>query len=1062
MDWVSRSVARPVSVTVAVLLLSLFGVLALFRIPVQLTPDVDVPKIRVETIWPGAGPLEVEKEITEEQERQLRNVEGLVRMTSESQDGMAVVELEFPVGMDMKEALIKVNTRLNQVARYPDDVEEPVISTSGAQDQAIAWFVLKRRGGSAEAIETLHDFCEDEIRPRFERVKGVSKSNVLGGREREMQVILDHGRLASRGLMLDDVVAALRGENANITGGDLDEGKRRYVVRVAGEYRTAAEVASVVVEKPGLAPIPVGMLGDVRLGYRKPAFTVRNRGDEAIAINCMRAVGANVLSTMEGLREALAAINAELLAPRGLVLEQVYDETTYIEQSIASVRKNLVVGAVLAAAILLVFLRRVRPTLIIAVSIPICAVATFLVVQLLGRSLNVVMLAGMSFATGMVVDNAIVVLENIVRRRDAGEGAVEAAVNGALEVRGAIVLSTLTTMAVFVPVIFVEEEAGQLFRDIAIAITAAVGLSLAVALTVVPTLGARLIASGARAPEGGAAAPGRQTLLRRIVGAPWSVAGAVAGGLEALNRRVARSIPLCVVLVAALSGLAAVGTAALMPAAEYLPTGNRNLVFGIVLPPPGYNLGELTSIGEVLEKELRPYWEAREGTPEAAALEGPAIENFFYVARGRGVFMGATARDPMRAAELVAVLERPLRKVPGMIAIITQSSLFGRALAQGRSVDIEITGPDLEALLGLGGRIFGQVRGLLPGAQARPIPSLDLGSPEIRLEPRTVRMAEAGLRNEQLGLLLDAFVDGRKVADFRLEGEEIDLVVKARADAVANWQDLENLAIETPAGGRTTVGSVARLVVTNGPEQVNHVERDRSVTIQVIPPGDLSIEATMNLVRERILAPLEAEGALGGGIRVHLAGTADKLTATKDALLGNFLLAVVITFLLMASLYESFLYPLVVIFSVPLGAVGGLLGLAAVDRLLGPTPFDVVAMLGFVILVGTVVNNAILIVDQALILMRAGGVTAAEAIPRAARQRLRPIFMTLLTTVFGMLPLVISPDAGSELYRGLGAVVLGGLVVSTIFVLLLIPALLRIVIAGKLLVGRLMPGFRKI
>ena len=1038
MKLVDTSVKHPVSITVGVILIILFGIISLFKIPVQLTPDVEKPRITVDTTWLGGSPQEVESEIVRDQEDELKTVEGLVEMTSESLDGSGKVILEFRVGTDLDAALVKVSNRLEQVREYPDEADKPVISSVDVRGMAMAWFILKPLPGTNIEINQFHDFAEDFIKPRFERVPGVGSSNVYGGQEREMQVIVDPNALAARGITLLDMAQAIDKENDNYSGGHFDEGKRRYIVRTVGEYVSPEDIEKVVITRMNGVPVYVRDVARVRLGYKDPDYAVRQNGEPSVAVNAIKESGSNSIEVMAGLREAMKELNEGLLKDRGLTLYNVYDETTYITSAIGLVKDNLIIGGFLAIAVLLLFLRSVSSTLIIATAIPISVIGTFVMMALLGRTINVVSLAGMSFAVGMVVDNSIVVLENIYRHMQMGKSRIKAAYDGTVEVWGAVLASTLTTAAVFLPVIFVKEQAGQLFRDIAIAISVSVLLSLIVSITVIPSAAAKILEIA------------KETKGKSLANL-WgfvSIAQGFTDGVTNLVRRVIETPKLRLVVVLAFTFGSILLSWAMVPKMEYLPEGNRNLVFGILLPPPGYNIQEFTQIGEQIEKDLRPYWEVEVGSTEAERLNGPPIQNFFYVARGRQVFMGAVAKEPDRVRELIPVMQGTLSKIPGMIAVVTQSSLFQRGIGEGRAINIQITGPELEKLVSHGQKIFFGVLQSVPNAQARPIPSLDLGNPEVQVITDRVRASDVGVTNEELGFTVNALVDGAKVSDYLIEGDEIDLALRG-ADKYSNrTQDIENLMINTPSGKMVTVGSIANVQVTNGPEQINHYERQRTITIQVIPSEEMPLETAIDKIQENIISPLRMSGEVGGLYNIILSGTADDLTITRQALQWNFVLATIITFLLMASLFESFLYPFVIMFSVPLASLGGFLGLFLLNGFIYQ-PLDVITMLGFIIIIGTVVNNAILIVHQSLNHIRNEGLELKDAIVESVRNRIRPIFMTTLTTVFGMLPLVLLPGSGSELYRGLGSVVLGGLIVSTLFTLVLVPAVFSMTYDAK-------------
>ena len=1029
MKLVDASIKRPVSVVVGVLFVALFGLISLYRIPVQLTPDVDRPVVNVSTFWAGASPEEVEQEIVQRQEEQLKSLEGLVKMTSESQDSRGNVVLEFNVGINPDAVLLKVSNRLNQVTGYPLDAERPVLSAGGnANTRAITWLILDTVPGAEEKdVELYRNVAEEWVETAIERVPGVSQSNVFGGYERELQVIIDPQAMAAHQLTVSQIAAVLARENANISAGSFDEGKRRYIVRTVGQYKTPSDLEHVVVRGGDGSRVRIGDIARVELGYARSGAAVRQKGKPAIAINATRETGANVLEVMQGIRETVDALNEGPLKREGLYLRQVYDETDYIESAIDLVRSNILVGGLLATTVLLLFLRSASSVTIIVTAIPISIVGTFLAMALLGRNINVISLAGMSFAIGMVVDNAIVALENIFRHRQMGKSRAQAAYDGAREVWGAMLASTLTTVAIFLPIVFVEDEAGQLFRDIAIAVSCSVVLSLIVAVSVIPSL-ANQILSRKRETQAG--------VLERIGG---RVRDAIASSVYKISGNTAMRLSVVVLLVGVSLSIAWT----LLPKSEYLPTGNRNLVFGIVLPPPGYNLDELVGVGQVIEDVLRPRWEATPGSPEAKALDDALVENMFFVAFGRSAFMGASAADPAKVKDLIPVIQGPVfGGVPGTIAIVQQSSLF-----QGggsRAIDIEITGPDLGQLIRLGGRVFGQVRQVLPEAQARPIPGLDLGNPEVRIIPDRVKAANLGLSARDIGTAVNALMDGATVDGYQYLGEEIDLVLRGDEDWYRT-QDIGSLPIYTPRGQLVPLSTVARIEVTTGPEQINHSERSRTISIQVIPPETLPLETALDNIQQQIVDPLIQSGALQSPYAIRLSGSADDLKKTREALQWNFLLALVITYLLMASLFESFLYPFVIMLSVPPALAGGILGLEVVNITLTYQPLDILTMLGFVILIGVVVNNAILIVHQTLnILNNDESTPTKDAIRDSVASRVRPIFMSVITSALGMLPLVIFPGAGSELYRGLGSVVIGGLLISTLFTLFLVPTFLSL------------------
>ncbi|WP_419581617.1 efflux RND transporter permease subunit [Stieleria magnilauensis] len=1136
-------IRNPVKVYVGAILAALFGTLSLGLIPKQLVPEVQNPVLTIETRWPGASPQEIEREIVLEQEEQLQGVEGLVKLSSNCSVSSAEVTLEFEIGTNIDDALARVNTRLQQVREYPLDASEPVIEASDLSAQPIARFALTPRPPTSQAIaefqsvhpqiaeileparrasnsalrvfrlqncldehlathpelealrpppvdlEKLRKLSEDFVEARLERVPGVSNAETRGGREQELQVIVDPAKLATRQITIRQVREALNRQNSDTTAGDFFQGKRTWVIRTLGQFRDPEQVKQQLLVSDGNTRVYVGDVAEVKLGYKDRESIARRYGTESISLSVGRVSGANVMEVMKGLRVANRELNEGILKREGLELFQYYDETEYIESAIALVVQNMLIGSAATIIILMLFLhfgratvlasvaiaatavasvyvspwfyvgtvvlifvlgyRIARGALVAAVAIPISIAGAFLCMTLLGRSLNVISLAGMAFAVGMLVDNAVVVLENITRRKQLGETAFVAASRGVGEVGGAIVASTLTTIAVFLPVIFVQATAGQLFRDIALAISCGIAFSMLVSFTVIPTAASRLFAR--RRSRHDAVAETSDGLSDDQLGgrsdaqsdgwferATRGAASALVGSVVGFNSWVLRSRLRSIAVVLVMTGLSVGLSYLLWPKVEYLPTGNRNFVFARFSLPAGYNLDELSDIGAIVEQRLRPVWDVNEGSAATDGSDAPVLDYYFCSIRERSLFMGFRARDPERASELVPLIRQAGAGLPGIRVMASQSSLFGRGMSGGRAIDIEISGPDLERLVVIAGRVLDDVERLMPEGQASAQPSLELSSPEIHLKPKLLAASEMGIDTTDLGYVADAMVDGAYAGDYYVGGDKIDMTIKGPTGRNADPQALMSLPLATGDGEVVPLMAVAEMQYGSGPEQIQRRERLRSITVEVSPPDDMPLEAAMELVNGQIIAPLVDEGTIGNEYFVALSGTADKLRQAWDALRFNILMAVLITYLLMAALFESWLYPFVVIFSVPLGAVGGIVGLWVLN-LFVPQSLDVLTMLGFIILIGTVVNNAILIVHQSLVHMREEHLAPIQAVPMSVRTRIRPICITTLTTVLGLLPLVVFPGAGSELYRGLGVVFLGGMIVSTCFTLVLVP-----------------------
>ncbi|MEC7947361.1 MAG: efflux RND transporter permease subunit [Myxococcota bacterium] len=1008
---IKLAIARPVGVLVGVLLIMLFGALSLSGLPIQLTPDVSVPTITVTTRWPGAAPSEVEREILLEQEEVLKSVSGLERMVSEASDAQGTVTMEFEVGMDLDEALVRVSNRLAQVPDYPDSARQPSLATADSAGPPLAVLII--RGLEGKDPRSSRTWVEDNVIPRFERIPGVAGVRFFGGQDSEVQVRFDPTALAARGVTVGELVLAVRRQLADVSGGDVELGKRRYVVRteVAPDDPAALEDAVLRVQPDG-SVLRVGDVAAVSVGLRKATRNVLANGQDAMAMLFDREAGSNVLEVTEAILAETDRVNAEQLAPRRLEVQVVSDQRAYIRGALDLVRNNLLLGGALAIGVLLFFLRSIAASAIVATAIPVCVVGTVVGMGVLGRTVNVVSLAGMAFAVGMVVDNAIVVLENIDTWRRRGVGAAEAALRGTREVWGAIVASTLTTAAVFLPIIAWQDEVGELLRDVAVAITVAVGLSLVVSVVVIPSFSARLLAG--RITPGGTLAGHGASARSRVV--------------HAVRRLVGSRRHSALVAGIAVSGAVAI-TAALLPPMEYLPTGNRNFMFAVVVPPTGYAVGEMYDIGKQVQGDLVSH------LAEGEAREPQVGRTFFVALPGRG-FMGGSAAQPEDIGAVVGLINGTLRKIPGVMGFGAQASLFGRSLSSGRGIDVELAAADRRTLVEAGGTLMAALQDALPGARVRPRPALDLGGPELQIRPRRDRALALGLGADAVGEAVDAFVDGRIVGELGPEGEpQLDVVVMAEPGATGP-ASLLAMPLSTPTGPVVPLSTVVRAEETLSPTTIQRIERRRAMTLEVSPPRELPLESAMDTIRQQVLPAV----SLPDGVAVGLAGAAGKLDEAQGRMAGVLGLATLISFLLMAALFEDFIAPLVILVTVPLAGAGGLLGLRLVDATLGPQPLDMMTALGFVILIGVVVNNAILIVDGSLARLR-DGADLITATSEAVGGRVRPILMSTLTSLAGLLPLVLFPGSGSELYRGVGAIVLGGLALATVLSIFVVPAL---------------------
>jgi HAE1 family hydrophobic/amphiphilic exporter-1 len=1087
MDIIRFAINNPVKVAVGVLLTLLFGWLAVVTIPIQLTPNVDQPVLTVETSWVGRSPEEVETEIIQEQEDKLKSVSNLRKMVASANQGGGEIELEFFVGTDMTRARQEVSDKLREVPDYPDDVDEPVISSGETNpEKAIAWLIITSDEPGFD-IESIGDQVEDRVKPYLETVEGVTQVNVYGGRDRQVHVQIDPREMAQRGITFNALVAAIQGENVNVSAGELAEGRLDIRVRTVGQYDSVDDIMDTIVSYTDAGPVRIRDLGDVIETLEERRGLVRSKGNPGLALPVLREMGANVMSVMAELHKRIEGVNRDILPTLGprLKMVQVYDETDYISQAISLVSNNLWLGGTLAGLVLLMFLRTLRPTVVVALSIPISIVGTFVVMTAAGRNLNVISLAGLAFSVGMVVDAAIVVLENIDRHLSMGKPVRQAAYQAAKEVWGAILASTLTTVAVFVPVIFMQEEAGQLFRDIAIAICAAVVLSLIVSVTVIPSASSRFLKSHQDEPDADSLKERARGLfgLTAFLG---SATKAYAGLIYRLTEPTAGRVMQRVAVVAAMTVLSLGGAWYLMPPTSYLPAGNKNLVFGLMLTPPGYNLKHDSTIGDHIEGRLKPYWQAEtqvelnELPPVISPFAGPVldippIENFFFVSFGGNVFYGAISSDDQNVKPIEGLLQWAGSDVPASLGLAFQQGLFGRDLFGGNSVDIEVVGEELDLIRQDATALRSELADMYGPFSTNPSPrSFDKPTREARVKIDQVKARALGIKGGDLGMAIRGLVDGVEIGDYRMDGDNVDLMLIRHPDLPMqpNLLEMVPLAYQDGDGnsGIVPLSHVADIVDAQSPQQIRRINYQRAVTLSLSAPPGMPLEQLSTEVQSTI-DRMKGDGSLSTKGSVTLSGTADKLTQVRASLLGQWhgwstqslysmltsrmFLALLVTFLLMAALFESFLYPMVIMFSVPLATIGGFIGLAVVRLVDDSQQLDTLTMLGFVILIGIVVNNAILIVHQALNFMGGvgegeGDTTAAmpprEAIRESVRSRIRPIFMTTATSVCGMLPLVLMPGSGSELYKGLGSVVVGGLIVSTLFTLIVVPLLFSLVL----------------
>ncbi|MGB1059050.1 MAG: efflux RND transporter permease subunit, partial [Ketobacter sp.] len=787
------SIRKGIIVSVTVLILCVLGVVSAFRIPVQMIPDLEVRTISVRTGWSGATPQDIEKEILIEQERYLSAVPNLQRMLATAETGRASIELEFPFGIDINQTLIEVSNALSQVSSYPENVDQPRLYSSSFSENAFMYFsVLPLQDNPLGLdMDMMYDFVDDYIRPRMERVEGISEVQLRGGSERQIQILFNPEKLAQRGLTLSQVRNLIRARNSDTSAGDIDSGKRRYLLRTVGRFSELRQLENLILLQQDNATVRLKDVATVVLDHYEVRSYGYQDGERVIRLAVKREAGSNVINIKEQLLPLVETMGTELLEPNGLRMVLLGDDVRYVQASIRNVWTNLALGAALATLVMFLFLRSFRATLVGVLSIPICTIAAFLGLLAFGRTINVISLAGVAFAIGMTVDNTIVVLESIEQSRRRGLSLFDAALTGVREVWPAVLASSLTTVLVFAPILFVEEEAGQLYSDIAIAIAAAILASLLVAITVVPSASARM-------GFGGKAQQGRPSVLQE-----W-ILERVAWLIHTVPRR-------AVTMLAALAltlGLAIW----LMPAAEYLPEGEEPKAFSMMIAPPGYNLQEMESIGAQVRARVAPSLNADPRLFDEGEIPVPALKYAsMSVSADRLWFLS----EPVREDDIIPMmnaLTKLFREYPGMRAFSSRGSIISSNDGGTRAVNLDISGPDLAQLYATGESAYRRAEALFDNPQIQSEPSsLSLDQPLVEVRPNWERLAEFGVSADEFGYAVAALSDGAFVDEFILDDNKVDIFLLSDAGQKRQLEHMNDLPVMTASGGVMPLGALATL-----------------------------------------------------------------------------------------------------------------------------------------------------------------------------------------------------------------------------------------------------------
>ncbi len=1011
MNLTEKSLKSPIGVAVGVGLIIVLGLVALVRLPVQLFPDIEEPAITIFTGWRAAAPTEVEAELIEPQEQALRGLAGLQEIESFANAGGAFINLEFAIGTDMGRTLIDVIARMNQLPPLPRDADAPRISLGenggGGPNETLSWFFVQLKPGTPGPVENYRREVEDLMRSRVESIPGVGTINVNAGAPDELRIEFDPYRAAELGIPIPSIVS-VAGSADDVSGGFAELGRRQYTLRFAGRYRPD-DLGELVLDWRDGRPVRLADVATISVERGDRNSLALQNNNPAIGIQILKESGADVLATLNAVKEEIGALREGPLADLGLGIEQSFDPSVFINQAIGLVTGNLVAGVILAIGVLWLFLRQFRSTLLVGIAIPVSVLATVLVMLVTGHTLNVISIAGIAFAVGMTLDAATIVLESILQRRERGASPAQAALEGATRVWPALFASTLTTVIVFIPVIFMKNTEGQLFADLALTISVAIAVSLVMAMTVLPVAAARWLK------------PTEAT--RKAAEWPRRLGERMAALTDSPRRRQV-TIGLCLVVPVALTWL-------LMPPIDYLPPVKRDAIDGFFQFPPGMNIDAIeTEVVEPMAKRLEPYM---------AGEKEPRLKNYYILIwPNGGGSIGVRPLDPSKIDELGKIVNEEITAgFPDLNVFAQQGNLFG-GFGDGRNIEVRLQSADFDALLASARKAQDIIIEKMPGAQVQSFQDLELSEPELRLVPDDRRISESGWTRSNVATVVRALGDGIWVGE-HFDGERrLDMILRARG-----WDSPDALAavpVATPTGGVVPLGELVAIEPTVASTGLRRVDGRRTIGINVVAPPGTSLQQAMEKLETEVDPALRPLLPPDGGIRY--AGDAGSLETALADMRVNISLALLVLFLLMAALFRSAKDSLLVMLTVPLASLGGVLGIRFLN-LFTPQTLDMLTMVGFIILLGAAVNNAILLVESSRSAER-GGMDRRSAVRHALEERTRPIFATSLGQLAGLLPMILVPGPGAALYRGLGTVIAGGMLVNTVFMLVLLPALLRL------------------
>ncbi len=1041
MQLVDFSLRRRVTVAMCAVAMVLFGLVAFSRLKISLLPDLSYPSLTIETSMPGAAPAEVEQLLTRPIEERVGVVSGVERISSVSTPGLSQVTVEFGWGRGMDFAAIDVREKL-ELLRFPDGSEPPILRRYDPSADPVLRLYLTTDGTAQIDLLALRQIAEERVEKDLESTEGVAAIDVRGGLEPEIEIEIDPGRLSLTGQSLATVTEALRKANIDQAGGSLYEREARYLVRARSRFGSLADIEATVLFDEDGRRVTVGDVATVRRTHRQRENVTRLGGEEAVELALFQEGDANTTAVAKSVHARLEIVRQRL--PQGVLLVVAADQSTFIEASVDEVLQGAVLGGVFAIVVLLLFLRDGKSTAIIAVSIPVSVVATFFLMYQTSTTLNVMSLGGLALGVGMLVDSAIVVLEAIHRRREQGATAIEAAREGASEVGRAVTASTLTTVAVFLPVVFLEGMAAQLFRDMAVTVCFSLVVSLAVSLTLIPMISA-LSTSGPRVPSPPFGRVVRTLLLPVVLirQGVWTIIAGIAWVLRPLAalfgaafEQLAAAYPsICrwsvrrPWTVVGIAALAFAATAASVPrlGLDLIPSLSQG-EFGFALElPAGTPLSRTDSIVRDAQRVLvdDPRVLRVSSVAGASAVSGSAGTTGGEHTAALSIRMApdATAEDE---AKIITIVRQALADAGVQRSRLTRPAVFSLR----RPVELHVFSEDLAVLRDQADALRAGVATIEGVVEARS--SAEFGSPEVQVRFDHEAIAQFDLRVADIAGSVRNQLQGDVTTRFRQGHRDVDIRVRALPRQEATPEDLRRLIVATRDGAPIVLESVASVALGTGPSEIRRLDQSRAAVVSADVSG-----RDMGAVAADVAKA--AEVARAAGARVELAGQEQEMFQSLRSLLLATALAGFLVYVVMASQFESLLHPFIVIFTLPLGAIG-----VVGSLLVTGSSMSVISMVGVVMLAGIVVNNAIVLVD-AINQRRADGMTQQAAIVAAGRDRLRPILMTSATTILGLLPLALAQGPGAELRRALAIAVIGGLVVATALTLVVIPAVYRLI-----------------